>query len=303
MNRYDMTRMAMAAMLALLIVACNPMGEGCSITSYTYAEKDGQTLQLDVYLDSAALRQQSRPPVFIFCFGGGWETGERSDGRDILADFAHHGYVAVGIDYRLGIRMQKDEGLSIDSASFAKAYSNAIMMGVEDLCDATQYVIDHAHEWDADTSRIVVSGSSAGATNVLTTEYLLCRGDERVAQRLPEGFNYAAVVPFAGGVWLKDIDTLCWDRKPCPVLAYHGIDDPLVPYGKVILHGGTFGAFGPDYYVPQLREMGVSYLKNTYAKGGHFIAGMDRNAEVRNEVREMLGKVFEEAPFQIQNNR
>lgn len=294
MKKHNLILLLLAAVV-ITLTACSKesVKRGIEVSTCQYAEKDGQQLKMDIYSQGASQQSSARRPVIIFSFGGGWENGTRHDGRKLLEDFARHGYVAVGIDYRLGIRQLKEAGTVIDSTSFASSYQHAITLGVEDLYDATRYVIDHAQELQADTSRIVISGSSAGATNSLTAEYLLCNGHELASSRLPASFNYAAVVPLAGGVWLADTDTLVWQRKPCPVLAYHGTDDQLVPFGRVVLGGGSFGGFGPDYYMPQLKRMEVSYLFHQYQRGDHLIAGIGDNELVRSEIMDGLERLLD----------
>ena len=162
-----------------------PLGEHIGVTTYSYAVKDGDTLHMDVYLDSTKLHADEKLPVFLFSFGGGWTSGKRQDGQALLEDAAHHGYVGVGIDYRLGIRALSKQGVNIDSTNFASSYSMAITWGIEDLFDATCFVIDHADELHADTCRIIACGSSAGATNSLTAEYLISTHDSLAASRWP----------------------------------------------------------------------------------------------------------------------
>ena len=261
------------------------------VQTFDYAEKDGQPLRMDVYA-LHTLDENARRPVLIFSFGGSWEGGRREDGGPILEHFAQKGYVAVGIDYRLGIRRLKDAGGKIDSANFASSYGDAILMGIEDLFDATAYVIRQAEEWKADTSRIVLCGSSAGAINSITAEYLLCNHHPAATSRLPKGFSYAAVISCAGGIWLKDTASLEWYRKPCPILAYHGTRDQLVPYGKMLMAGGSFGAFGPDDYLPEVKAMGVSTLMHRYAGTDHAIAGIYWHEGARNEMLDFLFRVL-----------
>ncbi len=279
----------------LFIASCSSQtgSKEIEVTTCSYAEKDGKQLSMDIYRLSSNSQSDVKRPVFIFSFGGGWEVGSRTDNKNLLEDFARKGYISIGIDYRLMIRQLKAHGVAIDSTNFASTYSQAIMAGVEDLYDATRYVIDHATELKADTSRIVISGSSAGATNSLTAEYLLCNQHPLATDRLPKDFDYAAVVPFAGGVWLANTDTLVWQRKPCPVLAYHGTADQLVPYGKVVLIDGAFGGFGPDYYIPQLKNMKVSFLLHQYHRGDHVIAGWGNNELARAEMQRELKRLLD----------
>lgn len=268
--------------------------EGVKVTTYQFAEKEGQALNMDVYVDSTAWKDEALHPVFIFSFGGSWEHGTRKDGKAILEDFARHGYLSVGIDYRLGVRKAKEQGVQVNAETFGQVYSNAIAMGIEDLFDATAYVISHAGEWKVDPQRIVVCGSSAGAINTLTAEYLICNNHPLASQHLPEGFNYAVAIPLAGGVWIMDTDSLVWQKKPCPILAYHGTKDQLVPYGNIVLAGGAGGGFGPDYFIPQLKQMQVPYLFHSYKDCDHIIAMIHGSKSAREEMLSAINKVVEE---------
>lgn len=280
--------MKKTALFLLTCLCCfTASSQGIEVKTFEYAQKEGQHLMLDVYTDTL-LPRDTLSPVLIFSYGGAWEGGKREDGRPILEHFAHKGFISVGIDYRLGIRRIKEADVKIDSTNFASAYGDAIRMGIEDLYDATRFVVSHAEEWQLDTSRIIISGSSAGAINSLTAEYLLCNDHPMATSRLPEGFNYAAVIPCAGGIWVNDADTLEWKHKPCPIIAFHGTRDELVPYGKVLLANGTFGAFGPDYFIPQLKSMGVSTLLRSYEGVNHAIAGIYWHEGARNEMLDFL---------------
>lgn len=267
--------------------------EEVKVTTYQFAEKEGQVLNLDVCVDSASWDAETLHPVFIFSFGGAWEHGSRKDGKVILEDFARHGYISVGIDYRLGVRQAKEQGIQVGAETFGQVYSKAITMGIEDLFDATACVISHASEWGADTRRIVACGSSAGAINTLTAEYLICNNHPLVAQHLPADFNYAAVIPLAGGVWIMDTDSLTWVQKPCPILAYHGTSDQLVPYGNIVLAGGAGGGFGPDYIIPQLKQMQVPFLFHSYKDCDHIIAMIHTSKAAREEMLSTLEKVVD----------
>ena len=86
-----MKKAAFLAAVACFLFACgqsNPIGENTSVKTYTYVDKEGVELKMDVYQDSTVLMADTKHPVFIFSFGGGWDTGKREDGAAILDDFA-----------------------------------------------------------------------------------------------------------------------------------------------------------------------------------------------------------------------
>ena len=279
-------------MLCLLLpLKAMAVAEGVTIKNYVYAEKDGQRLTLDVYNDPS-ITTYAKKPVFIFSFGGGWEGGNRHAGHALLTDMAEEGYIAIGIDYRLYIQQVKKSAEGLTRRNFAESYATAIQMGVEDLFDATAFVIAKAEEWKADTSIVVISGCSAGAINSATAEYLICNDHPMATSRLPQGFNYRAVVPFAGGIWLTDCKELTWKRRPCPYVAFHGTSDELVPYDFATIGEGKFSTFGPAHYMQQLEEMQVPYMFHTYVGDTHGIAGFYDKRWTRQEMKNALARMI-----------
>lgn len=278
-------------MMLMVLFAQKPNQGGVKVETYQFAEKDGQALYLDVYMDSAAWTTDTQHPVFLFSFGGAWEHGSRKDGKAILEFFARHGYLSVGIDYRLGVKQAKQQGVTINEGTMQGVYAKAIEMGIEDLFDATAFVLAHAGEWGVDTRRVVVCGSSAGAINTLTAEYLICNSHSLARAHLPENFNYAAAIPLAGGVWISGTDSLVWQQKPCPILAYHGTEDQLVPYDRRVFEMG--GGFGPGYIIPQLKAMQVPFFFHSYNGCDHIIAMIHSSEAARMEMLEGIKKVVD----------
>lgn len=262
--------------LALFIISVMAFfcGSVCSAevvcTTHTYAVKDGKELKLDVYVDDA-LHKNDKCPVFIYSFGGGWEKGSRKDAKWITR-IAQEGYVAVCIDYRLGIKEYKDQKKSIDGIAFGEAYSYAISLGVEDLYDATSFIVNNADKWNADPKKIIVSGGSAGATNSIMAEYYRCNESIMAKQHLPKKFKYAGVVAFAGGIWKPGLDEPIWKNKPCPFIIMHGTKDQLVPYKEARLEDANFSGFGPGHYISQFIEMKVPYAFYTCEEADHVIS-------------------------------
>ena len=112
--------------------------------------------------DSSAVNLR---PCMIFVFGGGFSHGAR-DREKYLAYFNHlasHGYNVVSIDYRLGLQAPFEK--QSNKIAFAKyavnRFVSSVDMAVEDLYNATWYVLNKSAEWGIDPSQIFISGSSA----------------------------------------------------------------------------------------------------------------------------------------------
>lgn len=59
-----------------------------------------------------------------------------------------------------------------------------------------------------------------------------------LTEKLPDDFNFAGVIAFAGAIPGTDND-LVWKRKPAPIQMFHGDADCSVPYDKL-----TYGSIG-----------------------------------------------------------
>ena len=144
----------------------------------------------------------------------------------------------------------------------------AVEYAAEDMLDATKVVLDNAAKWNIDTSKIVACGSSAGAITALQAEYMICNGDKR-AEVLGE-FNYAGVVSLAGAIFSVSGKPK-WDKKPCPVLLFHGNADSNVPYNKASAMG--VGFFGSKFLCKQFEKMGIPYWFYSAQYRNHSMAG------------------------------
>lgn len=240
--------------------------------TFTYANRDGYELKLDRYSDNL-VKTGDKSPVLIYSFGGGWETGSRED--KITTPFFDHfttlGYTVVAIDYRLGIKMAKEKG-EFNAQNGAEKYIEAIQMGVEDLYDATSFVLKHSEEWNIDETKIAILGSSAGATNSNMAEYGICNQSPLAKKYLPEGFNYAGVISMAGAFWFLDPNTtLEWKEKPGPWMFFHGSKDQLVTYD---VNQEGFAGYGPVYVHKQLEEMDSPYWFYDFPEGDHAISAI-----------------------------
>ena len=208
-------------------------------------------------------------PCMIFAFGGGFVMGERDhEYYSVYFDrLAREGIVVVSIDYRLGLKGIKADGGLV---SMIEVFNNAINIAVEDMYAATNYVIARAEEWGVDTSKIMISGSSAGAITAVQAEWMRCNGAER-AQVLPEDFRYAGVVSCAGAIFSVKGKPK-FDTMPAPMLLFHGTSDSNVPYDHSSMFG--VGFYGSAYIVKQLDKLGSPYWFYSVEYGDHSIAGI-----------------------------
>ena len=235
--------------------------------TFHYATHNGEELYMDRYTLGEAT--DVARPCMIFAFGGGFVMGERDhEYYSVYFDrLAREGIVVVSIDYRLGLKGVKADGGLV---AMIEVFNNAINIAVEDMYAATNYVIARAEEWGVDTSKIMISGSSAGAITAVQAEWMRCNGAER-AQVLPEDFRYAGVVSCAGAIFSVKGKPK-FDTMPAPMLLFHGTSDSNVPYDHSSMFG--VGFYGSAYIVKQLDKLGSPYWFYSVEYGDHSIAGI-----------------------------
>lgn len=235
--------------------------------TFHYATHNGEELYMDRYTLDEAI--ESARPCMIFAFGGGFVMGERDhEYYSVYFDrLAREGIVVVSIDYRLGLKGIKADGGLV---AMIEVFNNAINIAVEDMYAATNYVIARAEEWGVDTSKIMISGSSAGAITAVQAEWMRCNGAER-AQVLPDDFRYAGVVSCAGAIFSVKGKPK-FDTMPAPMLLFHGTSDSNVPYDHSSMFG--VGFYGSAYIVKQLDKLGSPYWFYSVEYGDHSIAGI-----------------------------
>lgn len=182
--------MALIASMIPVVLTAQARETGVDKTTWLYAVKGTDSLYMDRYVAEAS--RETNAPCLIFAFGGGFVGGERDNPAYVpyFEYFARKGYAVVSIDYRLGLR--ETAGSRPDPAdtpeALAERFFAAVDMAVEDLYDATSFIVGQARAWGLDPSAVVASGSSAGAITVLQGEYERCTGlgaEPPPARRLP----------------------------------------------------------------------------------------------------------------------
>ncbi len=298
-EKRDVMKKLVLFVMLLCAAATRPVaavGQTVEKRTFVYSVKENDTLRMDRYripdmrLDSS--------PCLVFLFGGGFTSGER-DRAEYLPFFEHmarQGLTVVSIDYRLGLKRAMEQG-RLDQRRFAVAFPASIAMAVEDLYDATAYLLGRAEEWRIDPSEIVICGSSAGAITVLQAEYGLCNGAVP-AMRLPADFNYAGVISFAGALFVAGEEPVWGGVRPvAPMLLFHGDADSNVPYDSLRAMGA--GLFGSRYIADGLTHARVPHVFYSVSGAGHEVA-VGPMSENLPEIESFLEKlVFGRLPLMV----
>ncbi|MFO0897041.1 MAG: alpha/beta hydrolase [Pirellulales bacterium] len=242
---------------------------GIEKTTFEYAARDTGKLHLDRIVD-LAVKAPGKRPVIIFLVGGGWEGGGRDDQGLVpgLHQLASRGYTVVSIDYRLGIKIAKARK-EMTRTNGVEMYLRAIEWSVEDVFDATSYMVERAEEWRIDKDQIVLLGGSAGATTALVAEFNVANDTDLARAHLPHGFRYAGVISMAGAFWLKADTPLTFKSKPAPIMFFHGAKDQLVTYDE---YQGAFSGYGPASYLRKFPGPEFPKWFVDYPQGDHIVA-------------------------------
>lgn len=261
-------RYLFTALLSLIFLSAN--AQKINKHTLTYATKGTDTLKLDRYYSDISTKTIEPQPAIIFMFGGGFVNGTRDKEmyKPFFEYYAQQGYQVISIDYRLNLK-NINVTQSKSATGMVQLLRTTIFMAVEDLYDATSYVVANANEWNIDKTKIISCGSSAGAISVLQGELMLAEGAE-IAQKLPSDFKYAGVISFAGAVY-SNHKKLKWNQNStAPILLFHGDADRNVPYDKVAFFG--IGMYGSEYIAKSLDKAKLPYYFCSYSNCEHEIA-------------------------------
>ena len=255
---------------ASIIIGCAAASAQISPdATYMFAQRDTCDLYMDVY-DPAAGSETSidgvKKPTVIFMFGGGFIAGTRDDQsyHKWFQTMKDNGYRVISIDYRLGLKGSAKVGVAQ-----VNVLDKAIHMAVEDLFSATSFILENADQFGVTADNIVISGSSAGAITAMQAEYEIANST-KWASVLPDGFNYAGVMSFAGAILSREGE-VDYKKDPCATLMLHGTADELVPYKQIKVL--KLGFFGGGKLVERFKKYGLNYNMYHFTGYGHEIAG------------------------------
>lgn len=224
-----------------------------------YSTANGYECKLDVYM-----RNNSGAPIptVIFIHGGGWVAGTKEGTVMSLMPYFEMGLNVVNVEYRLA------------KVSLAPA-------AVQDCRLALRWVFKNAKQYGFDTTKIIVSGGSAGGHLALTTGML----DPSYGFDIPTDWDYTGVEPKVAAIvnwygitdvkdllsgpnkqdyavnWLGNlpnkealalsVSPITYVRKGLPpIFTVHGDKDQLVPYNHAMrLHEALTKAGVPNQLI------------------------------------------------------
>jgi carboxylesterase type B len=106
----------------------------------TYAKANNIELKLDLYLPKT---RTNPTPTLILFHGGGWVDGQKERNVLYLLPYLAMGWSAVNVEYRTG-------------------HQSPAPAAVEDARCALRWIASHAREYSLDSSKFVLTGTSAG---------------------------------------------------------------------------------------------------------------------------------------------
>lgn len=260
----------------------------------TYATANNTPLKLDLYLP----RKRATPlPTLVLFHGGGWVAGQKEQNVFQLLPYLSLGWAVVNVEYRL-------------------ANNSPAPAAVEDCRCALRWVVSRAKFFNLDTSKIVLTGGSAGGHLALITGMLpvnsifdrQCPTDDstRWTNSWEPPVKVAAIVNWFGITdvaelldgpnakhyaieWFGSMNNrkeLAQELSPMtyvraglpPIISIHGDIDNIVPYSQAVrLHAS-------------LNKAGVPNQLVTIPGGGH--GGFNRQELVNSfsMIREFLRK-------------
>jgi acetyl esterase/lipase len=260
----------------------------------TYAVANNTELKLDLYLPKG--RKELSPTLVLF-HGGGWVDGAKERNILYLLPYLSMGWTVINVEYRL-------------------ARNSLAPAAVEDCRCSLRWVMYHAKEYNIDTSRIVLTGTSAGGHLALIAGMLpagtifdrQCPTDPSTKWREPTEpqIKVAAIVNWFGITdvaelidgpnakhyameWLgsrndrlelaKQLSPVNYARAGLPaIITIHGDQDNIAPYEQAVrLHA-------------ELDKAGVPNKLVTIRGRNH--GGMDRQELISSyaAIREFLRK-------------
>ncbi|MCD0472097.1 S9 family peptidase [Flavobacterium sp. JAS] len=239
------------------------------VKTMTYFQNDTIKLDLDLYLPQKKTNEKT--PLIIFAFGGGFSGGERMSEKDFGMFMAKNGYAVANISYSLYMK-GKDFGCKGTLTEKIKA----IQIGASDMWQATSFLIENANKYNLDSSKIFISGISAGAEIGFHASFWDYKLMNLYKSNLPESFKYVGFIGGSGAI--QDIN-LITKEKAIPMLLAHGNNDATVPYAAgshrscLTNAPGWLILFGSYAVYNHMNDLHKDIELITFCGGGHEFSG------------------------------
>ena len=108
-----------------------------------YLDSGDRSTEIGIAISKENLISKKKLPVVVFIHGGGWKAGDKDQNIWQCFNYAHKGYIAITISYRL-----------LDEAPFPQC--------VMDVKTAIRFIKSLSEYYPIDTENIGVWGYSAG---------------------------------------------------------------------------------------------------------------------------------------------
>ena len=235
---------------------------------------ESNTIDTDLYMDiyEPYGDMELNRPVIIFVHTGAFFSGhnELDDVVDLATSAAKRGYVAISLNYRLGLNV-----LSSYSAE------RAVYRAVQDGSAAVRFLREYSESYRISSNNIFMWGTSAGAFVSLHLAYTDDSqrpvstygggGDPDLGCMDCEGNSYEhnskpnAIASCWGAIgdleWINSEDNI-------PAIMFHGTADPVVPFnsGVPLLDILLPVVYGSNLIHEKLNEVGI--VNELYAESG-----------------------------------
>ena len=171
-------------------------------------------LKLDLYQPDGD--RVAERPVLIFVHGGGFWTGNKSDGTDLATAFARRGFVTASIGYRL-------LATGPCAPMWPAQCTTAATAAQHDTQAAVRWLRAKADFLKIDPDRIAMAGESAGAKATLLVAWRPddpgASGNSGQPSRIQAAVSIAGGYPSNGYISAGD----------APAFFFHGSEDSVVP--------------------------------------------------------------------------
>lgn len=278
------------------------------IPVFDYADLDGDTglvyghalnwqgtdqfLKLNIAYPKTSIDTMPKRPLVFLVHGGGFVSGSRNDLNLEVYQFARRGFIAVTIDYRVGLNCTAADTISQEKA---------IYRAIQDANAAMRYVVSIGDAIGLDTSRIFVGGSSAGAITALSMIYVSQDEIDEVfptvsgilgnlnnsTNSLTQTFSIKGMFNNWGGITRNFLDI----SEAVPTISFHGDADSTV-YADTAYGGSCRNPqviYGSIALYQQMLNWGVCNQTTIKPGGGH---GVYNNSSESTEFRVSKASCF-----------